>query len=55
MPTHVNGHITDSVTQLNTEVLGDAPAVNIANFDDDAVILKKQVLDNAEHKCSAGQ
>jgi hypothetical protein len=36
-------------------VLGDAPAVNMANFDDDSVILKEQVLNNAEHKGSAEQ
>ena len=25
-PTHVNSQITDSITQANTQVLGDAPA-----------------------------
>jgi hypothetical protein len=55
MPTHVNDQITDSVTQVNAKVLRDNPAVDIANFDDDSVILKEQVLNNAEHKGSAEQ
>jgi len=31
-PTAVNDQITDSVSQVNTKVLGDAPAVAMANL-----------------------
>ena len=31
-PTAVNDQITDSVTQANTKVLGDAPAVAVGNL-----------------------
>ena len=32
LPTPVNGQITDSVTQANVEVLGNAPAVAMGNL-----------------------
>lgn len=32
IPTAVNGQITDAVTQANTTVLGDAPAVALASL-----------------------
>ncbi len=31
-PTSVNDQITDSVTQANTKVLGDAPAIAMGNL-----------------------
>lgn len=31
-PTSVNNQITDSVTQVNTKVLGDAPAIAMGNL-----------------------
>jgi hypothetical protein len=53
MPAYVNDQIIDSVTQVNTKMLGDAPAVDIANLDNDITIPKEQVLDNADHTDSA--
>lgn len=32
MPTSVNEQITDSVTQVNTKVLGDAPAIAMGSI-----------------------
>ena len=32
LPTHVNDQITDSITQANTKVLGDAPEVELSNL-----------------------
>ena len=31
-PTSVNDQITDSITQANTKVLGDAPAIAMGNL-----------------------
>ncbi len=31
-PTSVNDQISDSITQANTKVLGDAPAMSMGNF-----------------------
>ena len=31
-PTHVNDQITDSITQANTKVLGDAPQIEMGNL-----------------------
>lgn len=50
-PTAVNGQITDSVSQANTEVLGNAPAVATGNF----MIATSQALSNAAHNATTGQ
>lgn len=47
-PTAVNSQITDSVTQANTKVLGDAPAVATGNL----FIATSQALANAAHAAS---
>ncbi len=44
-PTAVNSQITDSVSQVNTKVLGDAPAVATGNL----FIATSQALSNAAH------
>ena len=50
-PTSVNDQITDSVTQANTEVLGDAPAIGMGNF----FIATSQALSNAAHNATNNQ
>ena len=50
-PTAVNSQITDSVSQANTEVLGNAPAVATGNF----MIATSQALSNAAHNATTGQ
>ena len=50
-PTAVNSQITDSVSQVNTKVLGDAPAVATGNF----MLATTQALSNAAHNATAGQ
>ena len=50
-PTSVNSQITDSVTQVNTKVLGDAPAVAMGNF----FIATSQALSNAAHNATTNQ
>ncbi|MGI0116772.1 RebB family R body protein [Zooshikella sp. RANM57] len=50
-PTSVNNQITDSVTQVNTKVLGDAPATAMGNF----MIATSQALSNAAHNATTGQ
>ncbi|WP_063371388.1 RebB family R body protein [Pseudoalteromonas luteoviolacea] len=50
-PTAVNSQITDSVSQVNTKVLGDAPAVATGNF----MIATSQALSNAAHNATVGQ
>ncbi|MCF2858374.1 RebB family R body protein [Pseudoalteromonas sp. SMS1] len=50
-PTAVNSQITDSVSQVNTKVLGDAPAVATGNF----MIATSQALANAAHNATSGQ
>jgi hypothetical protein len=47
----VNPQITDSVTQVNTEVLGDAPAVATGNL----FISVSQALSNAAHNATTNQ
>ena len=44
-PTAVNNQITDSVTQANVEVLGDAPAMAMGNL----FQASGQALSNASH------
>lgn len=50
-PTFVNDMITDSVTQVNTEVLGDAPAVAMGNL----MQAISQALSNAAHNATVTQ
>ncbi|HAA22722.1 MAG TPA: glycerol-3-phosphate dehydrogenase [Cytophagales bacterium] len=50
-PTAVNSQITDSVTQANTKVLGDAPAVAMGNL----YQATAQALGNAAHNANTAQ
>ncbi|WP_205685368.1 RebB family R body protein [Caulobacter zeae] len=50
-PTNVNDQITDSVSQVNTKVLGDAPAIAMGNLFE-AV---SQALSNAAHNATNNQ
>ena len=50
-PTAVNSQITDSVTQANTKVLGDAAAIAIGNF----FQATSQALANAAHNATTSQ
>jgi hypothetical protein len=50
-PTAVNSQITDSITQANTKVLGDAPAVAMGNL----FIATSQALSNAAHNATSNQ
>ncbi|WP_144633803.1 RebB family R body protein [Bordetella genomosp. 13] len=50
-PTAVNSQITDSVTQANTKVLGDAPAMAMGNL----FQATAQALANAAHNATNAQ
>lgn len=50
-PTAINSQITDSITQANTKVLGDAPAVALGNL----YIATGQALGNAAHNATGNQ
>lgn len=50
-PTSVNDQVTDSVTQANVEVLGDAPAVAMGNL----FQATSQALGNAAHNATTAQ
>lgn len=50
-PTSVNSQITDSVTQANTKVLGDAPAIAMGNL----YQATAQALANAAHNATTSQ
>jgi len=50
-PTSVNSQITDSITQANTKVLGDAPAVAMGNL----FQATAQALANAAHNATTSQ
>jgi len=50
-PTAVNSQITDSVTEVNTKVVGDAPAVAMGNL----YIATSQALANAAHNATTSQ
>jgi len=50
-PTSVNSQITDSVSQANTKVLGDAPAVAMGNL----YLATSQALSNAAHNATSAQ
>lgn len=50
-PTSVNNQITDSVTQVNTKVLGDSPAIAMGNL----FQATAQALGNAAHNATTSQ
>ncbi|WKB55640.1 RebB family R body protein [Eleftheria terrae] len=50
-PTSVNSQITDSVSQVNTKVVGDAPAVAMGNL----FVATSQALSNAAHNATNNQ
>jgi len=50
-PTSVNSQITDSVTQANVKVLGDAPAMAMGNL----FQATSQALGNAAHNATSAQ
>ncbi|MBC7907902.1 MAG: RebB family R body protein [Rhodospirillaceae bacterium] len=50
-PTAVNSQITDSVSQVNTKVLGDAPAVAMGNL----FVATSQAMSNAAHNATNNQ
>ena len=50
-PTAVNSQITDSVTQANVQVLGDAPAIALGNL----YQATAQALANAAHNATVAQ
>ncbi len=50
-PTAVNNQITDSVTQANVKVLGDAPAMAMGNL----FQATSQALGNAAHNATTAQ
>jgi hypothetical protein len=50
-PTSVNDQVTDSVTQANTKVLGDAPAIAMGNL----FMATSQALSNAAHNATNAQ
>ena len=50
-PTSLNDQITDSVTQANTHVLGDAPAIAMGNLYQGTA----QALANAAHNATNAQ
>ncbi len=51
IPTAVNGQITDSVTQSNVQVLGDAPSLAMGNLYQTTA----QALGNAAQNATANQ
>ena len=50
-PTSVNDQITDSVSQVNTKVLGDSPAMAMGNL----FMATSQALSNAAHNATSSQ
>jgi Killing trait len=50
-PTTVNPQITDAVTQTDTKVVGDAPAVAMGNL----FVATSQALSNAAHNATTAQ
>ncbi|EBA03549.1 probable RebB like protein [Rhodobacterales bacterium HTCC2150] len=47
MPTSVNEQITDSVTQVNTKVLGDAPAIAMGSIYESLAHATGVLMENA--------
>ena len=50
-PTAVNSQITDSISQANLKVIGDAPAMGMGNL----YIATSQALSNAAHNSTINQ
>jgi hypothetical protein len=50
-PTAVNSQITDSISQVNTKVLGDSPAIAMGNL----FVATSQALSNAAHNATNNQ
>jgi hypothetical protein len=50
-PTQVNDQVTDSVSQVNAKVVGDAPAMAMGNL----FIVTGQALSNAAHNATNNQ
>jgi hypothetical protein len=50
-PTAVNNQITDSISQANTKVLGDSPAMSMGEF----FVATSQALANAAHNATTNQ
>ena len=50
-PTAVNSQVTDSITQVNTRVVGETPSVSTGNL----MIATSQALSNAAHNATSGQ
>ncbi len=50
-PTSVNSQITDAVTQANTKVVGDAPAMALSSL----YLATSQALSNAAHNATNAQ
>jgi len=50
-PTAVNSQITDSVTQANTKVVSDGPAIALGNL----FIATSQALSNSAHNATSHQ
>lgn len=50
-PTALNSQITDSISQVNTKVIGDAPAMGMGNL----FIATSQALANAAHNSTNSQ
>jgi Killing trait len=50
-PTYVNDQVTDSVSQVNTKVVGDAPAMAMGNL----FVVTGQALSNAAHNATNNQ
>lgn len=50
-PTHVNSAISDSISQVNTKVLGDAPAMAMGNL----YQATAQALSNTAHNATNSQ
>lgn len=50
-PTAINDQITDSISQANTKVVGDAPAVGMGNL----FVATGQALSNAAHNATNNQ
>lgn len=51
IPTSVNGQITDSITQSNVQVLGEAPAIAMGNL----YQATAQAIGNSAHNAVANQ
>ena len=51
MTAPVNGAITDSVTQVNTKVVGETPAMAMGNL----LMSTSQALSNAAHNATSAQ